>query len=134
MSLRKLLSGLFVCLSFTMITAQDLHFTNFRLAPLTINPALAGAFEGTIRVGGVYRGQWLDVDGYTTPALYADAPIIKGLRKNDWVGVGISFFSDQAGIGNLTDTGGGLNVAYHFGIDDKNIRNNIAVGVSWGRI
>lgn len=134
MSLRKLLTGLFVCFSILMINAQDLHFTNFRLAPLTINPALAGAFEGTIRIGGIYRGQWLDVNGYKTPALFADAPIIRGLRKNDWVGVGISFFSDKAGIGGLTDTGGGLNAAYHLGLDKNNIRNNIAIGISWGSI
>lgn len=134
MSLRKLLTGLFVCFSVLTINAQDLHFTNFRLAPLTVNPALAGAFEGTVRVGGIYRGQWLDVNGYKTPALYVDSPIIKGLRKNDWVGVGISFFSDKAGIGGLTETGGGLNAAYHFGLDKNNIRNNIAIGVSWGTI
>jgi len=117
-----------------MISAQDLHFTNFRLAPLTINPALAGAFEGTARIGGVYRGQWLDVDGYNTPALYVDAPIIKGLRKNDWVGVGVSFYSDKAGSGGLTDTGTGINAAYHLGLDKNNIRNNIAFGISYGRI
>ncbi len=134
MGIRNLLTGLFVCLSILMVDAQDLHFTNFRLAPLTINPALAGAFEGTIRVGGIYRGQWLDVSGYKTPALYVDSPVIRGFRKNDWVGVGISFFSDKAGIGGLTDTGGSLNAAYHLGLDKNNIRNNIAIGVSWGNI
>jgi len=134
MSIRKLLTGLFVCFSIIIVSAQDLHFTNFRLAPLTINPALAGAFNGTLRIGGVYRGQWLDVDGYKTPALYLDAPVIRGLRKNDWVGAGISFFSDKSGVGGLTDTGGSLNVAYHLGLDKNNIRNNIAIGVSWGSI
>lgn len=134
MSLRKLLTGFIVCFSVLLLNAQDLHFTNFRLAPLTVNPALAGAFEGTIRVGGIYRGQWLDVNGYKTPALYIDSPVIRGLRKNDWVGVGVSFFSDKAGIGGLTDTGGGLNAAYHLGLDKKNIRNNISFGVSWGSV
>lgn len=134
MSLRNLLTGLLLCFSGFLLNAQDLHFTNFRLAPLTVNPALAGAFEGSFRIGGIYRGQWLDVDGYKTPALYADAPIIRGLRKNDWVGVGLSFFSDKSGIGGLTDTGGSLQAAYHFGLDKKNIRNNIAIGISWGNI
>lgn len=134
MSIKNFLAVFVLCFSAVLLKGQDLHFTNFRLAPMTVNPALAGAFEGTFRIGGIYRGQWLDVNGYKTPALYADAPIIRGLRKNDWVGVGISFFSDKAGIGGLTDTGGSLNAAYHFGLDPKNIRNNIAIGISWGSI
>ena len=134
MTIRSLFLGI-ICfgLSSTLI-GQDIHFTNFRLAPLTVNPALAGAFEGTIRLGGIYRGQWTDVNGYQTPALYADAPIIKGFRKNDWVGVGLSFFSDKAGIGGLTDTGGSINAAYHFGLDKKNINNNISIGISYGSV
>ena len=37
---------------------QDEHFTNFRMAPLAVNPALTGAFNGTYRLTAVYRGQW----------------------------------------------------------------------------
>ena len=43
---------------------QDTHYTLHDYAPLWLNPANTGSFSGTIRVGGIYRGQWYGLDWY----------------------------------------------------------------------
>ncbi|MCB0666499.1 MAG: PorP/SprF family type IX secretion system membrane protein [Saprospiraceae bacterium] len=124
--------------------SQDIHFTQFNMAPLTYNPALTGAFYGSVRVGGLYRDQW--GSAYNTPSFYLDSPILKGFRKQDWIGVGVSFFSDEAESEYLpfdantsslrgTITTGGLlaSGAYHFALDKE--RNTvIALGVQYGTV
>ncbi|MEL6925345.1 MAG: type IX secretion system membrane protein PorP/SprF, partial [Bacteroidota bacterium] len=34
------------------------HFSLFDFTPLTLNPAQTGAYEGSVRIGGLYRDQW----------------------------------------------------------------------------
>jgi type IX secretion system PorP/SprF family membrane protein len=114
------------------LSAQDIHFTQFTYAPLSVSPAQTGLFEGTYRIGGLYRSQWNAGvgNGYQTPLVYADVPI-KGLRKQDWIGIGANFARDAAGIAALTNTGIGLNAAYHIGIDPKGL-NILSIGASFG--
>ncbi len=102
------------------VSAQDMHFTMYNMSPLTMNPALSGAFSGTVRLGGIYRNQAFSVSNarsYSTPSFYADAPIIRGFRKQDWVGVGISFLSDKSGFLKLETTRAALSASYHFGLN-----------------
>lgn len=40
------------------LSAQDFEFTQFDLAPLHLNPANAGNFDGKLRVSTIYRDQW----------------------------------------------------------------------------
>ena len=88
----------------TSAMAQDIHFSQFGLSPLTLNPALTGAYEGTFRIGGIYRNQWSGIvksGGYTTPSIYLDAPIVRGFGKNDWLGAGLVVLQDKSGRGLL---------------------------------
>ena len=106
---------------FNGLKAQGyVHFTQFGYLPLTTNPALTGQFEGTYRVGGLFRSQWQasSVKGYQTPVIYADVPI-GGLRKQDWIGIGLNLQRDAAGTALLNNTLIGANVAYHMGLDKK---------------
>ena len=90
----KFLKGLlfFAFISLSVATnAQDIHFTQFYLTPLNTNPAYTGAFEGTFRLSGIYRDQFagvLNSNPFRTPSFGVDAPLIKGLGKRDWIGVG----------------------------------------------
>jgi type IX secretion system PorP/SprF family membrane protein len=123
-----------VCATFAL-RGQDLHFTMFDRAPLWLNPAHTGNFEGTFRVGAVYRDQWrsfLGSNAFKTPLLYFDAPIIRGLGKYDWIGVGGSFVSDRAGMNRFGVSGGSLSGAYHLSLD-KDRRTVITLGGQWGR-
>ncbi len=116
------------------VQAQDLHYTQFDAAPLQLNPALTGGFAGTARIGFIYRDQWnylANVRGYRTPLIYVDAPILPGLRKQDWIGVGINLFQDQAGSSGLTRSSMGVSAAYHIGLD-KAGKTTLAVGASYG--
>jgi type IX secretion system PorP/SprF family membrane protein len=114
--------------------SQGLHFTQFNLSPMTLNPALTGAFEGTFRVGGIYRNQWASILGanaFSTPSFFVDAPIIQGLRKNDWVGVGVMLYKDQAGSVDLSNTTAMLSSAYHFSLTKS---SQLTVGFQGGTV
>ena len=65
--------------------AQDPHFSQFFASPLTLNPALTGKFDGTLRVAGNYRNQWPAFNNvYTTSTLNVDFSILnKVLPEND---------------------------------------------------
>lgn len=119
-----------------IISAQDgFRYTFFDRTPLTLNPGLAGGFEGTVRVGVLLREQdfGLQSGQYQTPVIFADAPLIKGFRKYDWIGFGISYQYDKQSVAsnNLTETtiNGGL--SYHFSFD-KNRKNILSLGAQSG--
>jgi type IX secretion system PorP/SprF family membrane protein len=129
------------------LRAQDIHFTQFYMMPLTLNPGFTGKFEGTVRLGGIYRDQWRSVinqkfddgtesvrnDQFKTPGAWADAPIIKGFRKKDWIGLGLGFVSDKAGQGDLSYTGFSLNGAYHLALNKKGT-TMLSLGFGFGSI
>lgn len=118
----------------TMV-AQDIHFTNFRMAPLSVNPALTGAFEGTYRISAIYRDQWTPIDNsrpFKTPFVSGEFNMLGGvLLDNDWVSGGISFQRDQAGSLNMKNQMTALNVGYHIGMD-KDYSRVFSVGVTYG--
>lgn len=116
--------------------AQDIHFTQYYMSPVTLNPALAGKFEGTVRLGGIYRSQWRSVLGsgdYSTPSFFADAPVVRGFRKRDWVGVGLGYVADRAGIGKLERNISNIGASYHLALDKKG-NAHLSVGAQYGGV
>ncbi|MBR9921864.1 MAG: type IX secretion system membrane protein PorP/SprF [Bacteroidetes bacterium] len=100
------------------LKAQDIHFSMFTMSPLTLNPAFTGAYNGTFRIGGIYRSQWGSViTPYETPSFYVDAPIIQGFRSQDWVGIGGMLYQDEAGIAGITTGTYQLSASYHLGLN-----------------
>lgn len=103
------------------LKAQDLHYSMFQMSPVGLNPALAGSFSGTARVGGVYRIQDVISNseaiaanrGYETYTAFLDSPVMRGVREQDWIGIGLSIASDVAGIGNLRQTSSVQAISYH---------------------
>jgi len=110
--------------------AQDIHFSQYELSPLTLNPALTGAYEGTFRVGMIYRDQWASVlnNQYNTPSIYADIPVVRGFGKHDWFGAGVVLVNDNAGSSQLNTFSGALSLAYHLGVGEK---ANTVVSLGW---
>jgi hypothetical protein len=54
--LYRILIGLSLC---TSVKAQvDPHFSQYYIQPMTMNPAFTGAFDGDIRLSGVWRSQY----------------------------------------------------------------------------
>jgi len=137
MHVRQLLTFFAAFLTLGSLTAQDIHFTQYNMSPMTLNPGNIGRFEGTVRLGGIYRGQWASVIGsgsqYKTPSFWADAPIVRGFRKQDWLGVGLVFINDKAGVAGLKTTGAKLGATYHLAVNKKGT-TAISLGVQYGRM
>jgi len=112
--------------------AQDIHFTMFDMSPLTLNPAFIGDFSGTFRVTGIYRIQWPTIAKYQTPAFGIDAPLFRGIGKNDWISLGLAAFQDKAGDEfGLKKTGGWIGGSYHLSLK-KDGSTLLSLGVQSG--
>ncbi len=91
----------FLILSSIKLSAQDLHFTQFYASPLTLNPALTGAFDGKYRVSSIYRDQWRGsaTSPYQTMSAAMDFRFEIGKNKSqDVVAVGLMVANDRAKI------------------------------------
>lgn len=117
-----------MCLTAT-VEAQDPHFSQFFASPLTLNPALTGKFDGTLRAAGNYRNQWPAFNNvYTTSTLSVDFTILnKSLPDYDTWGVGVIALTDKAGAGVLTNNYIGLSTAYHKALDENGF-SQIGIG------
>lgn len=119
-----------------MVEAQDIHWTMNNMSPLTLNPANTGAYEGSYRIGGIYRDQFNNISGaigFKTPSFYVDAPIARGFRKTDWVGIGALVYSDQAGASKLNTIGTFASIAYHLSLNGKGT-THLTLGVQGGLV
>ena len=122
MKIFKTLLFLIFTFALTDGNAQDIHYSLFNMSPMTMNPALTGAFSGTARIGGLYRNQAFsinDLQEYNTPSVYVDAPILQGFKKGDWIGVGLVFVSDKVGILEFTTNRIELSASYHLALNKK---------------
>ena len=114
-----MLTGLtFVFLSIGM-QAQDLFFSQFYEAPLLRNPALAGLFEGDIRIQGIYRNQWNSISfPYQTGSLNTEfkMPI---RQSDDHVTFAVQVLYDKAGSVGLRTNHLLPAVNYHKSISER---------------
>lgn len=73
-----LLLFLLFCFSGLITThAQDIHFSQFKSAPLALNPANTGNINGNFRMVNNFRSQWVSFadPGYNTLSLSYDQPL-----------------------------------------------------------
>jgi type IX secretion system PorP/SprF family membrane protein len=118
----------------TFAQAQDVLFTQFAQAPLTLNPALAGHFEGNYRVGVVYRNQWANIGkagAFSTPSVFADLNILDAPLRGS-LGVGLQVTNDESFGGKVTNVGANLSVAYHLALDVDEKYQFLSFGVQGG--
>jgi type IX secretion system PorP/SprF family membrane protein len=123
----------FIALSAPVALAQDIHFTQFDAAPMVINPAFTGMFDGQVRAAAIYRNQWASVTvPYVTFGASVDLPLYVD-RNGDYLAGGLQLYKDQAGDANLSNFTGLLSVAYHkfFGVTEHS-RSDLAVGLQGG--
>lgn len=100
------------------VLAQEPGFSQFFDAPLSRNPALAGLFEGDIRIQGVYRNQLSSVTTpYITNSLNAEykRPVGKG---NDFITLGLEMMYDEAATINFRTTRVFPALNYHKSLND----------------
>ncbi len=79
-------------MSLQSIAQQDPQFTQYMYNMSVINPAYATANEAILNLGGLYRTQWVGLEGAPkTGTFFAHSPI------NRKIEVGISFTNDNIG-------------------------------------
>lgn len=105
--------------------AQDPRFSQFFVSPLTLNPALTGNFNGSLRVAGNMRFQNPDFDrAYTTQTLSIDFPILaQRIPYTDRLSVGALMVADQRGNKLFSTHQLGLSIAYLKGFDAEQKRS-----------
>ncbi len=119
--MKKIFLIVFIALTTCSLWAQDKHFTQFYASPLTLNPALTGAFSGRYRVSGIYRDQWRGVldNPYTTFGAAVDVrfALDRKTQYEDAVAIGLQFFTDKVGGLDFNTNQISLLAAFHKGLD-----------------
>jgi type IX secretion system PorP/SprF family membrane protein len=89
------------CAWLNKLNAQDLHFSQFYEAPLLRNPALAGLYEGDVRIQGIYRSQWGSISNpFQTGSINGEYKFAVG-KGDDFLTVGGQVMYDKAGTVKL---------------------------------
>lgn len=111
--IKSLLIACMVLLGGATLSAQDIHFSQFYMSPLNLNPAMTGVMNCNIRLVANYRNQWASVlrsNAYSTYSVSYDQRIPVG--RYDYFGVGGTFWGDRAGEANFATITGKLSFAY----------------------
>ena len=103
-----LLFSFYVCIA----QAQDIHFSQFYNSPQNLNPALAGVFNGDLRVAANHKNQWRTLPvPYRTYSISADAKLPLNLKR-DFICAGIVFNNDKSGDGAFFTNQAGISLSY----------------------
>jgi len=123
---KHLLISIIIFLVVFRVQSQDEHLSLYDAAPLFLNPAMTGVFDGDWRVHGQFRTQWraINFKPYTSTLISFDKPYKK------W-GFGGQISNFRAGIGNFNSLQGVLSAAYTTSID-QNKNHNISFGIQAG--
>ena len=107
--------------------AQDIHFSQFYMNPVYLNPALTGNFDGEWRFALNQRSQWRSVSRpYNTVGISAENKqglLLPGLYH------GINIFHDAAGDGNYRTIEVSLSTAYQMYLDKDSV-HSITPGIN----
>lgn len=129
---KYLLMGAIGLMMGTPAFSQDIHFSQLFQNPLSLNPALGGAFNGTFLGEVNYRNQWNGVangNGYTTTALTLEYHNMLKSWGNGYLSPSLSVFEDQSGDAHLTQLEIAFNLASGIYLNDNSC---ISVGLQGG--
>ena len=122
------------CFGTVIASGQDIHFSQYYSAPLTVNPAQTGLFDGNYRLGLNYRNQWASVTvPYQTLSAFADFNVRKQPYNRGYLGFGLLIIRDQAGDGELSDTKIYGSFAYHL-LLNKTRTMQLSFGLQAGEV
>ncbi len=89
---------LWLCFFVLSSKGQDVHFSQYYLSPLSLNPANTGNYRGDYRFFGNYRNQWREINkAYNTMSVGGD---MNFFPRNKQYSAGIILINDKSG-GNL---------------------------------
>jgi type IX secretion system PorP/SprF family membrane protein len=118
--MKKIFTLFLACFALAFVKAQDPHLTMFYNAPMQLNPALTGVFDGNYRMNALYRGQWGEilrdesVRQFRTIAAGADFRL--PINKNA-IGLGVAVMNDKAAQSEFGTTRAGFSMSYLQNLD-----------------
>lgn len=108
------------------LSAQDVHWTQWFLAPQLVNPANAGLNDRQIEAGALYRNQWQNVPvGFNSIVLFANSDVQTKRIKN--ICLGASLLHDVAGSSKFTSDQFNISFGYKRYFLNKKILVSIAL-------
>ena len=109
----QMLLGVLCVLLAQGLRAQDIHFSQFYMSPLNLNPAMTGVMNCNTRMVANYRNQWASIlrsNAFRTYSVSYDQRIPSG--RYDFFGVGGTFWGDRAGEANFSTMTGKVSLSY----------------------
>lgn len=106
--------------------AQDHMYSQFFDAPVYLNPALNGQFEGDLRINMIYRNQWTSSGGdlqYYTASVDYKLPQFNG-------GLGLMFTRSSEGSAYLNKNNIAGIYSYEVGSDDFTLSFGLQAGIT----
>jgi type IX secretion system PorP/SprF family membrane protein len=111
--------------------SQDLYFSQFYAAHLSLNPALTGFTLGDMQVGMISRHQNKYLIPSYTGAASVDLKLSRDMLKPDILAVGLMVLYDNIGMGQVTSYNLLASGAYHKSIGYYN-NHYFAIGAQLG--
>lgn len=134
---RIIVKILVFCLSFGYLNlqAQDHLFSQFFNAPIYLNPALTGQFDGDLRLNMIYRNQWSGLGGdlsYINAAADVYVPRLSG-------GIGLSLTRSSEGVAYLIKNNIAATYSYTVGGDEFSANFGLQAGftnrtIDWSKL
>ena len=122
--MKKVLIIAFLAFSLLSRAQQEPQHTMYRFNPLMFNPAAAGSRDALSLVG-IYRWQWVNVDGAPQTGSFS----IHSPLKNDRIALGLSFVDDRYTVFKSDKLEG--NFAYRIPVGkNKMAKISLGIGVS----
>jgi type IX secretion system PorP/SprF family membrane protein len=126
MHLKKGLIILVMILAGAASYAQDHLYSQFFNAPVYLNPALNGQFEGDLRMNLIYRNQWSSIPGnmsYVSASIDYNMPSIGG-------GIGLMFTRGSEGTAYLNKNNISGIYSYSVGSEDYVLSFGLQAGIT----
>lgn len=115
-----------LCALVLRLFSQDVHFSQYYLSPLSLNPANTGNYKGDYRFFGNYRTQWKDIsNAYKTFSAGVDFNIFP---KNLNFSGGLLCINDKSG-GNLSVTKILPSAAFHKKLGGYHLHAGLQPGI-----
>lgn len=131
--MKKCVLFVFLCWNYSMVFAQDVHFSQFFMVPQYINPALTGTTVYDWRIMSNFRQQWGNANTPFTSGMAAGEYKILGRSNNNdeeyysnVLAVGAAFMYDQSMFGAFKSNYVMATMGYHARLSDY---HSIGLGV-----
>lgn len=104
----------FGVLSIDVKAQEDRHFSMFYGNTLELNPAASGMYSGRYQFFANYRNQWSAVNPnlITTMSASANGRVYEIGQGDSFIGGGLGFYNDVAGVGKMKTTALRLSASY----------------------